>query len=102
MREIILPFGYKCKIINSDDFTIYSPLGYFKMNRFPHKFWDAIYEYGDRQGHKWNAEGEPLTPETQKDYDFNYLRNIVGFTSVRQKLIIRERILKAIEDLEQD
>ncbi len=99
MKELILPYGYKCEIINSNDFIIYSPLGYFKMNRFPHKFWDAIYEYGDNQGHKWNADGEPLTPNTRNDHDFYYLREIVGFTSVKQKLEIRERVLEAIKKL---
>lgn len=99
MKEIILPFGYKCVIHNSNDFTIYSPYGYFKMDRFPHKFWDAIYEYGDNDGHKWNGDGEPITPDTRVDNDYNHLRRIVGFTSVKQKLVIRERVLKAIESL---
>jgi hypothetical protein len=93
MKELILPYGYKCEIINSNDFIIYSPLGYFKMNRFPHKFWDAIYEYGDNQGHKWNADGEPLTKNTEKDVDFNKLNEIVGFSSVKEKLVVRQRVL---------
>jgi len=98
MKELILPWGFKCKIEKNKIFTLYSPNGYFKMHGFPHKFWDAIYEYGDNYGKKWNADGEPLTPNTLKDYDFNNLRQIVYFTSVKQKIEIRKRVLEAHEN----
>jgi len=95
MEKILLPDGYSCEINEGQDFTIYSPEGYFKMNGFPHRFWDAIYEYGDNSGRKWNGDGEPITENTPEDFDSEILKNIVGFTSVKQKIKIRQRVLEA-------
>jgi hypothetical protein len=95
MHKIFLPNGFSCEINERQNFTIYSPAGYFKMIGFPHKFWDSIYEYGDTSGRKWDGEGSPLTENTPKDFDFAILREVVWLTSVKQKSEIRKRILDA-------
>ncbi len=90
--KIILPYGYYAEIKPDRDFTIYNSNGYFKMKGFPHRFWDAIYEYGDFENHKWDGEGNPITPNTKKDFNFETLRDIV-FHSVKEKLTVRARVL---------
>lgn len=99
MHKIILPYGFSCEIEEGQDFTIYSSAGYFKMIGFPHKFWDSIYEYGDTSGRKWDGDGDSLTENTPRDFDFAILKQVVGFTSAKQKVEIRKRILDAYKKL---
>lgn len=98
MKELILPYGFKCQMEKDKTFKIITPAGYFILQGFPHKFWDAIIDYGDTQGRKWNADGEPLTQDTPVDNDFYHQREIVYFTSVKQKIEIRKRVLEAYEN----
>ncbi|BDQ01539.1 hypothetical protein [Ignavibacterium sp.] len=97
MHKIILPYGFSCEIEKGQDFTIYSPKGYFKKIGFPHKFWDSIYEYGSNSGRKWDGNGNPLTENTVKDFYFAIIKQVVGFTSVKQKVEIRKRIIDAFK-----
>lgn len=97
MFKIILPCGFSCEIEKGQDFTIHSPAGYFKIIVFPHKFGDSIYEYGSNSGRKWDGYGNPLTENTVKDFDFAILKQVFGFTSVKQKVEISKRILDAFK-----
>lgn len=98
MKEIILPDGFKCQMEKDEIFKIITPNGYFIMRGFPNNFWDAIFEYGDNFDNKWNADGEPLTPRTRKDFDFSIRSEIVYFSSAKQKVEIRKRILETYKN----
>jgi len=99
MKEIFLPDGFKFQMEKDEIFKIITPNGYFILKGFPHNFWGNIIEYGDNFGKKWNADGEPLTPDTRRDFDFFIRSKIVYFSSVKQKVEIRKRVLRAYKNM---